>query len=175
MDNTSNNLSFLIVQEAIKNLTNEYDGMNDRNMHVESDIFNLGRKPGFSIAAFLCVDDINVQTETDAARFIAITLSHKLFGVKARAEIKDSVITLIFKTLPQILSSLTSADGVYTPEQMFWFRCYSNFIAGVFSGALNHFGYKVSTSIDPPCNQDLKMIFTLEKLEGAWEFLSGQH
>ncbi|EAY14567.1 hypothetical protein TVAG_392940 [Trichomonas vaginalis G3] len=175
MENTSNNISFLLVTEAIKNLRNEYEGMNDRNLHVESDIFNLGRKPGFAIAAFMCLDNINVQNETEAARFIAEILSNKILGTKAKAELRDSNIILTFKTLPQILMSLTSANGMFSEEQLFWFKCYSNFIAGVFSGALNHFGYRASTTIDHPCNNDLKMIFKLEKLEGAWEFFSGNH
>ena len=36
MDNFSNNLSYLLVSEAIRELEKRYDGMNDKDLHIET-------------------------------------------------------------------------------------------------------------------------------------------
>lgn len=172
----SNNLSFLFVTEAIKELRNKYDGMNDRDLHIETHIFNLGRKPGFAFAGFLCMDDVVISNDAEAAKFLANVVAFKLFGIKGRPENKEGEISISFKTIPPQLKVLTSADGLFSSEQLFWYRCFSNFIAGVFAGALAHFGYKVVALVDPPNVAELKITFKIEKLEGAWTFyIVNQH
>ncbi|EAY13989.1 hypothetical protein TVAG_491280 [Trichomonas vaginalis G3] len=172
MESASNNLTFLIVSEAIRDLLKRFDGMNDRDLQIETRIFELGRKPGFAFASFICIDDISVNTETEAAKFLVIAVAAKILGTKGIIEVKDGQISITFKVIPQQLRCLTSADGLFSPEQLFWYRCYANFIAGVFSGVLTHFGYKVFASFEPPSITELKFNFQVEKLEGNWTFFS---
>lgn len=172
MENSSNNLTFLIVTEAIRELKKKYENVPDANLHIESEIFNLGKKPGFSITSCMCNEDYSISNELEAAKFLTHALSTRLFGMKGIPEFRDGVITISFTTLPPVLKILTSSDGQFSPDQLFWYRCYSNFIAGVFTGSLQHFGYKVFGFVEAPDASNFKMTFNIQKLESAWTYFS---
>ena len=174
IDVLSNDLSFLLVSEAVRVLEKRYDGMNDKNLHIEANIYNIGTKPGFAIAAQLCLESEKHigNTANDVGKFISTVLSPKIFGQRPRIDFTNPTLTIAFSSLPPCIKCLTSADGTFDEQQTFWFKCYSSFIAGVFAGALSHFGYKVRVQISPPNSTELVIKFDLEPLDGAWTFSS---
>ena len=179
MDSFSNDLSYLLVSEYVRFMQKHFEGKNDEQLHVETQVYQLGLKPGFAFAAQLCYDGDNVTSESEAGKFISTVLSPKLFGTRARYDFSNKVLTFAYKTLPITIKCLTSPDGSFSPEQLFWYRCHTSFISGVFAGALSHFGYKVLSYIEPVSpqsnGQELIFKFTLEPLEGAWTFCSTMH
>lgn len=176
MNITPNTLSQLLVNEAINELEKHFEKTNDKNLHIETHAYELGIKPGFSIAALLCMEGNDVTTPNDAGRFITTNLFPKLFGSRGKFEYSNNTLVLSFKApLPNPLKCIVGNDNKFTPEQTHWFKSNACFMAGVVSGALSHFGYKVQASIDPINVTELVMRFAIEDLEGAWTFSTKIH
>ena len=78
--NASNNLSFLLVSEYVRCMQKQFEGKNDEQLHVESQVYKLGLKPGFALAAQLCYDGENVSSPSEAAKFLSTVLSPKILA-----------------------------------------------------------------------------------------------
>ena len=160
----SKDLTYLLFSEYVRCMDKEYLSQNDRDLHISTQIYNFALKPGFAFAAQLCYDGQNVNSPSEAGKFISTVLSPKIFDVRASYEYIDHVLTITYKTLPETLKCLGEKNS--------WFNYYTNFISGVFAGALSHFGYKVFSQIESEFSGALVFKFTLEPLEGAWTFCS---
>ena len=166
----SKDLTYLLFSEYVRCMDKEFLDQNDRDLHISTQIYNFGLKPGFAFAAQLCYDGQNINSPSEAGKFISTVLSPKIFDVRASYEYIDNVLTITYKTLPETLKCLISPDEKPPGARSQWFKYYTNFISGVFAGALSHFGYKVFSQIESELSGALVFKFTLEPLEGAWTF-----
>lgn len=173
-DDKSNPLPQLLVTEAIRELAQRFEGMNDKEAHIENHICALGRKPGFAMASQLCrAGQESVEGPEDIAKFLGTKFTPALFNVPAQCQISGKTLTITFgdRRLPTWFNCLQNPDGSQpTAEQSFWTRAYAFFMSGVYAGALLHFGQKATPKWNQKPEAPRAFVFTLEELDGTWEF-----
>ena len=176
MESISSVISQLLLSEAIKEFEKYYHKMNNKDLHIESKIFEMGLKPGFSLAAQICMNGSDIKSFDEAGKFISTKLAQTIFDCRGRYKVENNNLIILFKSpFPNIFKCLLSNDDNFSYQQKFWFKCYSSFFSGVFSGALSHFGYKSIASFDPINNNELIFKFELTDYDGSWEFASKLH
>jgi hypothetical protein len=178
----ANPLAQLLVTEAIREFERRFNGMNDKSARVEQHIYNLGRKPGFAMTSqLLRSGQESITTIEEIGRFLAQKFSSTIFGVSATktdASLASNSLAIHFTDkLPAWFASIQPPPAQPpTPDQTFWFRCYASFVVGVFSGALLHFGYRVTLHAFDPRPGALIISYRFEPLDGTWEYTAGlQH
>jgi hypothetical protein len=168
----------LLVTEAIRELQKRFEHVTDKSVHIESQILNFGRKPGFSMTAHICSNmPETIDGIEQVADFLAGKFSQTLFGVPATRSFGSTNrhLTIEFRTRPTWFTSLVQPGGSPGQQQQFWFRCYGHFMMGVYSGALLHFGFRAIPTFDPKQTGGLSFLFRLDELDGAWEFTGNLH
>jgi hypothetical protein len=168
----------LLVMEAISEFEAHFHDCPEKGNRLDIEVSRLGRKPGFSATSQLLRSSNDIgDTLKDIAEFLAGRFSTALFDVPAKPTIQKDVLKLAFADrLPGWFASLVVQPGQVLEEQQLWFRGFAQFVIGLYSGALLHFGYRL---IGPGLYDFTAGVLTfslrVEKLDAVWEFGGNFH
>lgn len=177
----SNSLTHLIISEAVKYLENKYDleGIPEKNGPIEAHMCELGKKPGFALIGLICKNGQDFESIDDAGKFLATRFSNIILNSPGSYSITSSPQKSIIITYPKVdrIALFGCLSGQSTHQSSFWFKNYAAFFQGVFTGALTHMGYSVTSSFEQPNAQSLQYKFVVEELDqsSTWEFDAKSH
>lgn len=173
-----NTLSLLLVTEAIREFSKHFENMNDKNVHIEDRICNLGKKPGFALVSQLIRNSNASEPEKleEIGLFLGKNVTHALFSLTARSSVNNykNIVLQFSNGLPSWFNCIAAPGSTMDAEQTFWFRNYAQFLIGVYLGALTHLGIKATARLEHAVPGSLVISFECVSLEGTWEFSAMQ-
>jgi hypothetical protein len=168
----------LLVIEAIREFEAHFADCPEKASLIATEIGRLGRKPGFAVTAQLLrsIPDPG-DTLKDITDFLAGRFSVALFDIQAVPGMGNNTIKIKYgDRLPAWFTPLTTPQGEVLEQAGRWFNGFADFMVGLFSGALLHFGYRL---IGPASYEfttgALTFTFRAAKLDAVWEFGGNFH
>ena len=175
MQNFNHYLTQLLVSEAIREINKKFESFQEKNVHLDEYIQELGEKPGFAITSLFKIKGEKDGPE-DIAKFLGDKFSFHIFNTKPTSCIytshpTKSIVILFSHNLPSWFNCIIPNDAKEMPTQnFFWFKSYAHFLAGVYIGALTHFGYKATAYLSIPNTSSLQITLALSEFKDSWEF-----
>ena len=164
-------LSFLLITEGTKVFEKIYEGSTEQAALVNQQMFVMGKKPGFALAAQLCKDNTDGDTE-DIGSFLSKKLCQVAFGVRPgykKAGQRSFILTFSAQQNTQFACFGLNIQP-QSQRQLDYFNAYASFYAGVLTGAAAHFGQRANVTYS--LQGDVAFNIELQEFSGPWEFAS---
>lgn len=138
-------LTQLLINEAIRQFDQATEPGPMKQSVVNTGLFEMGKKPGFAIAARLPDLKRGIPDIQTAANYISTQLLPLTFGVEGKHRINDKTISISFPIQPPpCFACFVPGVDQLEEGQISWTEAIFNFMSGVIVGALAHFGFIVS-------------------------------